>query len=149
MLGSLSLTFSPLVPLWLLAGAAVLSLVLLAFGLLARASGLALRALVLATLLLALANPAAVREQRETREDVALVVTDRSPSQTRIDPRSAQTDQALAQLDDHLERLENTQVRRLESRGQGVLAVLRAHGCSGIFPPACRISGASVSPPSS
>ncbi|MFC4352426.1 hypothetical protein ACFOW6_12825 [Fodinicurvata halophila] len=119
MLGSLSLTFSPLVPLWLLAGAAVLSLVLLAFGLLARASGLALRALVLATLLLALANPAAVREQRETREDVALVVTDRSPSQTRIDPRSAQTDQALAQLDDHLERLENTQVRRLESRGQG------------------------------
>lgn len=119
MLDALSLTFSPVIPTWLLLVAAALSLVLLLLGLFNRASGLLPRSLVLAVLLLALANPAAVREDREARDDVALVVADRSASQTRITPRSEQTEQALTQLREGLETLDNTRIQVLESRGEG------------------------------
>ncbi|WP_026986884.1 membrane protein [Fodinicurvata fenggangensis] len=119
MLDALSLTFAPVIPSWLLLAAAVLSLALLLLGLFSRASGLLPRSLVLAILLLALANPAAVHEDREARDDVALVVADRSASQSRIAPRPEQTDRALSRLREQLDGLDNTRVQVLESRGEG------------------------------
>ena len=72
--------FAPILPLWLIAllgGVALLSLVPAVWR---RARGAALRALVFALILLALANPRLVEETRETRPDIALLVVDRSDS---------------------------------------------------------------------
>src|SRR3954452_15911346 len=78
----LTLSFSPLVPslwLWLL-GAAAAALVVLAV--VSRGPVAVVRALALAFVLLALANPSLVEEEREPVKDIVAVVVDRSLSQT-------------------------------------------------------------------
>jgi hypothetical protein len=113
----LSLAWSPLLPLSLLAGLGGACLLMLALSFARKASGTAWRALLAALLMLLLANPAAVIEQRESLEDVVLVIVDRSPSQE-IDPRPAQSDAALAALLDSLAGLPDLEVRTIETSGQ-------------------------------
>ena len=71
-----SLSFSPLLPLWLLVTLAILGACVIGFGLFTARRGMVLRALGLALVLLALADPSLVREEREKLKDVVAIVVD-------------------------------------------------------------------------
>jgi hypothetical protein len=93
----LSLSFAPHIPLWLLWMAIALSVVAVGYAFLVRASGAWARAIALAVLLLALANPLIVHETREPLPDVAAIIVDHSQSMD-IRGRRAEADAAAAQL---------------------------------------------------
>jgi len=111
----LTLSFSPLVPepvLWIaVALAALFGLVAIA----ARGAPAALRALALAVLVLALANPALVEEDREPVDDVVAVVIDRSASQG-LGERAEMTEAVRADLDRRLSAMRNVVPRFIEVR---------------------------------
>ena len=77
-----SIDFSPMVPPPLFWAGAVLAAVLVALLLFRRSRGALLRALSLAALLLALANPTLRQEERESLANIAIVVVDESLSQS-------------------------------------------------------------------
>ena len=111
---NLGISFSPLVPayaLWAAIAAAVLVAILL-FA--ARSRGAWVRALALALLALALANPSFTREDREPLSSVAVVVVDKSPSQN-FGERREQTDAARAALAERLGRIPGLEVRFAEA----------------------------------
>lgn len=90
------LSFSPLLPLWLLlllAAIAVIALVLLAW----RGHTPLWRGLTMALALLILANPVFIDERRQDLPDILLVLVDDSPSMT-IGKRRLQRDAALQNL---------------------------------------------------
>lgn len=97
------LTLQPILPPWLLAGAAAVALVLLGWALFQGGRGVWLRALSFLVLFVVLFDPRLVREERTPRQDVALVVVDDSPSQ-RTPQRQALTAQALAAVQAQLAR---------------------------------------------
>ncbi len=109
-----SLAFQPLVPLWLLAalgGAALLvATLLLAVG---RRGALA-RLIGTALIVLALAGPSLVREDRAPLTSVAAVVVDRSASQ-KLGNRAAETEAALAIVKERLAGLANIETRIIEA----------------------------------
>jgi hypothetical protein len=109
-----NLSFTPLLPWTLLAIFAALALAVTALGLYRRRSGALLRALGFALVLLALADPALVREDRKGLKDVVAIVVDQSGSQT-IGERTKQTQAARAALQERLEALGNVDVRIIES----------------------------------
>jgi hypothetical protein len=112
MTGALSLTWSPLLPWPLIAGLGLLLAAALLLAAWRRARGTLLRALALGILLVTLANPSLIAEQREALEDVVLVVADDSQSQE-IGERAAQRDAAIEELMGKLEALEGTETRLL------------------------------------
>ena len=114
MIGHLSVDWVPLVPWHLLAALGGVAVVLAGFALWRRAPGIWWRALAVATLLLALANPALVEEDRDPLSDVALVVVDRSPSQNIAD-RTEQTERAVDGLLKRLEKLPDIETRVVEA----------------------------------
>ena len=77
-MSSWSIDFSPMVPAPLFWAGVVLAAVLVALLLLRRSRGALLRALSLAALLLALANPTLRQEERESLANIAIVVVDES-----------------------------------------------------------------------
>jgi hypothetical protein len=101
-MGGTTLHFSPLLPWPLLValGAAIVAVV--GFALWRRARGSIWRGAMLALGLLALANPVVVREDRDPLDDIAVVVADRSPSQS-VRERPRQLEEALAHLREELE----------------------------------------------
>src|ERR1700676_3598450 len=108
------IAFTPLVPslvLWLAASAIVVIAVLLLLG---RARGAAVRVAALALILLALANPSFTREDREPLSSVAVVVIDKSPSQSFGD-RTRETEQAKEALVDSLKKIKGLEVRVVEA----------------------------------
>ena len=110
-----TMDFQPLVPVWLaIALAAITALVAIA-GLLARTRGAFLRALSGALLALAVFNPVMLREERENLPDIAVLVTDRSQSQT-IGDRAALSNAAEAELRKRLGSTANLEVRQIEVR---------------------------------
>lgn len=123
MSGRLSIDWALLVPWPLLAALGAAAVLVVGFALWRRAPGAWWRALAASTLLLVLANPSLVQQEREYLPDVALLVVDRSPSQT-IGARAAQTDAALAGLLERLEGLPDTDVRLVEA-GAEALSVER------------------------
>jgi hypothetical protein len=110
----LGITFAPLVPSYVLWAAAALALVLAALLFLVRSRGAAIRAIALALMVLALANPSFTREEREPLSSVAVVVVDKSPSQSFGD-RQAQTEAARAALAERLGRIAGLDVRFVEA----------------------------------
>jgi len=120
-MGALSIDWAPLVPGLVLAVLALAALPLVGFAVWRRARGAWWRALTVAALLLALANPSLVEEQRDPLDDVALVVVDESPSQG-IDPRTEQTEAAVEQVVRELAALPNTEVRVIRA-GADALAL--------------------------
>jgi hypothetical protein len=108
------LAFSPLVPvelLWACAGiAAAIALLLVA----SRTRGAALRTAALALLVFALANPSLTREDREPLSSVAVVVVDKSPSQS-FGERAAQAETARTTLLQRLQRIPGLEVRTVEA----------------------------------
>ncbi len=93
-----------------MAGLALAAVALIGLAAFQRARGTAWRALAFTLLLLALANPSLVKEQREALDDIALVVIDDSASQ-RIEPRPAQSAAAQRHLLEVLGKLDETEVR--------------------------------------
>lgn len=109
-----SLSFSPFFSwtvLALIAAPAVLIALLLILG---RLRGALLRVAAIAALLLALANPVLLREEREPLQSVVSLVVDRSQSQS-IGTRTRETDEAVAQLRARLAEYPEFDVRVVEA----------------------------------
>ncbi|KQO66753.1 hypothetical protein [Methylobacterium sp. Leaf89] len=109
----LSLSFSPLVPWPVLIAFGVLVLVFAVLAFLARGRTAILRALALALVLLAIANPSLVREDREPVKDIAAIVVDRSGSQA-LGDRPAMTDAVRAELQRRFGALTNIEPRFID-----------------------------------
>src|SRR6201995_1622730 len=106
--------FTPLVPslvLWIALAAIVVIATLLLLG---RSRGAAVRVAALALIALALANPSFTREDREPLSSVAVVVVDKSPSQSFGD-RTKQTEQAREALVNELKKIRGLDVRVVEA----------------------------------
>src|SRR3984957_10098992 len=108
------LAFSPLVPdavLWAaLAVAAAIAILLFV----SRTRGAAMRAIALMLLVAALANPSVTREDRDPLTSVAVVVVDKSPSQSFGD-RTAQTEAARDALVKRLQRIPGLELRVVDA----------------------------------
>lgn len=109
----LSLSFAPLVPEPLLITAIVLAAIAGLAALVIRGAPAILRAAALAVLVLALANPAFVSEDREPVDDVVAVVVDRSTSQS-LGARPEMTDTAREEIERRLGGLRNIETRVIE-----------------------------------
>src|SRR5271169_18626 len=105
-----SLAFSPLIPWWALMAAGALALLLTIPFILARRSAAIWRMLGFAALIVALANPRLIIENREKLRDTAVLVVDRTGSQT-IAERRVQTDAARAEMLRRLSAIDSTDVR--------------------------------------
>ena len=108
------IAFAPLVPAYVLWAAAALAVVLVALLFAVRSRGAAVRAIALALMVLALANPSFTREDREPLSSMVVVVVDKSPSQS-LGDRTAQNEAARAQLAERLWRIAGLDVRFVEA----------------------------------
>jgi hypothetical protein len=113
-----SLAFDPLVPLWALASGIVIALLLTGLSGFLSLRGWVLRSVTMALLLLALANPAIEREDREPLSSVVALVVDKSQSQ-RLANRQAATDEAAEEIKRRIGSLEGFDLRILEARNSG------------------------------
>ncbi|WP_026607207.1 membrane protein [Methylocapsa acidiphila] len=113
-MNAFSLSFTPLLPWPVLAGFGVIAVLLVALWLYAGRRGVLLRTLGLALLLLALADPALVREDRAGLKDIVAIVVDKSGSQT-IGERRDQTEKAKEALEKALAGLNNVDLRVIEA----------------------------------
>ncbi|SOD96082.1 hypothetical protein [Caenispirillum bisanense] len=104
------IVFAPVIPWPALAALAAVGLVLFLWGLVRRARGTLVRAIPVAALLAAVANPQVVQEDRRPLPDVAVVVVDESLSQ-RVGDRESQTALAVQQLTERLQGDESLEVR--------------------------------------
>ena len=111
----MTLSFAPFLPWTVIAILAAAALVLAVAGLLRGVRGAWLRGLALAALLLAIANPLLTNEEREPLSTIVPVIVDRSQSQD-VQQRTAQTDQALANLRERLARFPRIEPRIVEVR---------------------------------
>jgi hypothetical protein len=105
-----AVSLAPLLPWPWVAGLGALALAAWLLAVVRRARGAWLRLLPLAVIVLALANPRLVAEERTPLPDVAVVVVDDTLSQG-IGERRAQAARALAQVQERLGRLPNLEVR--------------------------------------
>ncbi len=108
------ISFAPLVPPYVLWAALAAAAVVVALLFVARGRGAALRALALALLIAALANPSFTREDRDPLPSVAVLVVDKSASQNFGD-RAAQTESARADLTERLRRIPGLELRTVEA----------------------------------
>jgi hypothetical protein len=111
---SYGIAFAPLVPAYVVWAALVVAMAVAALLLLGRSRGAAVRAVALALMVLALANPSFTREDREPLTSVAALVVDKSPSQNFGD-RQQQTETARAALLERLGRIPGLEVRTVEA----------------------------------
>src|SRR5712691_6999782 len=110
----LGISFAPLVPPTVLWTAVAVAAAVAALLILVRSRGALVRAIALAFVALALANPSLTREDREALPSVAAIVLDRSPSQS-FGERQRQTEAARAALTERLGRINNLEVRVIEA----------------------------------
>ena len=108
------IAFAPLVPIEVLWAAIACAVAIAALLLAVQNRGALLRVGALALLVLALANPSFTREDREPLSSVAVVVVDKSPSQSFGD-RTAQTEATRAALVSRLQRIAGLEVRTVEA----------------------------------
>ncbi|MFN4088744.1 MAG: hypothetical protein ACK4QW_06820 [Alphaproteobacteria bacterium] len=126
------MAFSPLVPWWAIVALGAAAAVPILFGLFRRARGTFWRAAMLSLLLLALANPSLVEEQRIAQRDVALLIVDESGSQT-IGDRAAQREEAVEILRDRLEALPDLDLRVVRVGDERLGAGSAAEGGTRLF----------------
>ncbi len=123
-----SITFDPLFPLWILAALAAVALALLAFSAWRGLKGWPLRALALAALGLALANPLWREENRLPERDAVVIIVDDTSSQS-LTVRPEQTAKALKDLQESLAALANPPeviLRHVEDAGRDGTLLLKA-----------------------
>src|SRR5689334_1767970 len=114
----MTLDFSPLVPQTALIALSILAALLVGLSLWRGMRGSVLRALALAALCLALANPVFFQEEREPLSTIVAVVVDRSQSQDvgqGAANRRAMTDRALTTLKERLARFPQIEPRIVEA----------------------------------
>jgi len=104
------LTFSPLIPLPLLLALCAVAVGLIAYGVFHRAKGALLRAIPVAALVIALADPELVSEKQTPLKDVAVIVVDESASQS-IGKRAERTAQAVEKLTSELGAMDDLEIR--------------------------------------
>ena len=109
-----SVDFAPLLPPPILWGGAAVAVVLVLALIWRRSRGAVIRALSLAALLLALANPTLREEERESLANVALVLVDQSTSQM-LEKRPEQTAAIREDLAQRLSRIKNLEVRWIDA----------------------------------
>lgn len=107
---AVTIDWTPLLPWPAVMVFALAALALLGLALWRRAPGIGLRTLSLAALILALANPSIIKEQRDPLDDIVMVVIDESPSQA-IQPRGEQSRAASDHIIAELESLRGTELR--------------------------------------
>jgi len=108
------IAFNPLVSLNVLWAAMAVVAVIALLLVIVRSRGALIRVTALVLLALALANPSFTREDREPLSSVAVVVVDKSPSQSFGD-RTNQTEAARAQVVQRLQRIPGLDVRVVEA----------------------------------
>src|ERR1700704_5270401 len=108
------IAFSPLVPDAVLGAAAAPGAAIVILLFVGRTRGAAVRALALALMVAALANPSLTREDRDPLTSVAVVVVDKSPSQD-FGERTAQTAAARAARVPRLQRVPGLELRVVEA----------------------------------
>ena len=111
---NLGISFSPLVPAYVVWGAVVVAFAISLLIVLGRTRGALVRTIALALFVLALANPSITREDRDPLTSVAVVVVDKSPSQEFGD-RLKQTEAARAAVAERLGRMPGMEVRFVEA----------------------------------
>lgn len=109
----MTIDFAPFFPWPVMAALAAIAAILAALGFWRGVRGAMLRTMALAALLLALANPLFTQEDREQLSTVVPVIVDRSQSQDTA-RRAAQTDQALAELQERFSRFPRIETRVVE-----------------------------------
>jgi hypothetical protein len=107
-------SFSPLVPAYIVWAAAAVAFAISLLIVLARSRAALVRTIALALFVLALANPSLTREDREPLPSVAVIVVDKSPSQEFGD-RTRQAEEVRATLAERLGRLQGVDVRFVEA----------------------------------
>lgn len=110
----LSIGFSPLIPSFILWAVGAVAALLVVLALVSRGPIAILRAVALGLVLLALANPSLIQEEREKVKDIVAVVVDRSTSQT-LGDRQAMTDQVRAELERRFSSLTDVEPRFIEA----------------------------------
>ena len=141
-----NLVFQPILPWPLVAALSVLAMAALGLGLRYRLRGGWWRGAAFAALLAALSGPAIRHEAREPLNDIVLVVTDQSASQSLAD-RPGQSGAALAGVDAGLAALPNTDVRHIvvgDAPDDGGSLVLSALARALAEEPQNRVAGAIV-----
>ncbi|XYK79866.1 MAG: hypothetical protein ROO70_19175 [Labrenzia sp.] len=113
-----SISFDPLVPQWVLISAGAIAVVVAVLLGIISLRGWVLRALAMALLVLALANPAVEREDRESLSSVVALVIDKSQSQ-RLADREETTTAAAEEIQSRIAELEGFDLRLLEARNSG------------------------------
>jgi hypothetical protein len=108
------IAFAPLVPAYVVWTAFALAVVISILLLAVRSRGAPVRAIALALVVLALANPSLTREDREPLSSVVTVVVDKSPSQN-FGERLQQTEAARAALAERLGRVPGLETRFVEA----------------------------------
>ncbi len=111
---NLGIAFAPLVPSYVLWAACAVAIAIATMLFFVRSRGAAVRAVTLALVVLALANPSFTKEDREPLTSVVVVVIDKSPSQT-LGERAAQTEAARAALAERLGKIAGLEVRFVEA----------------------------------
>ena len=110
----LTLSFSPLLPIWALIALGISLVVVTVVAALTRGGVAALRALALALVLGALAGPSLVQEERDPVRSVVAVVIDRSTSQT-LGDRAEMTTRLREEAERRLGALPGIDVRFIEA----------------------------------
>jgi hypothetical protein len=119
------IAFDPLVPLWALAAAGILSLAIVGLNIARGSKGAVFRLLAAATLVALLANPILRTAETTPLDDVAVVIEDKSASQS-LDGRGAATQSAAADLEARLKALGRVEVIRREALGQDETRLIEA-----------------------
>ena len=114
--GAIDIAFDPLVPWAILGVAGLVGVLLVSAGFWRRASGMGWRLGALFALLVALANPTLVNEDRKPKPDVAVIVVDESPSQ-KIGGRADATAAALTRITADLAVMRDLEVRTIRVSG--------------------------------
>jgi hypothetical protein len=122
-----SIAASPLLPWTAILAFAALAFIVLAFGAWRRARGIVWRAFAFALLLLILANPSLVEEQRQPQRDVAVVVVDDSLSM-RIGERQRYAGEALRYVTERLRQFHDLDVRVIHAGAPDPNAPLADNG---------------------
>ena len=138
-----TLVLDPLIPLVVLYAVGALALVALVLAIWRRLPGWWLRGLAGLALMIALANPAVQREDREPLSDIVVVVVDESASQ-RIADRPDQNAAAIANIEAEVARQPNTELRLVTvGDGEGDLGTALMTGLSEALAeePQARIAG--------
>ena len=110
----LSVSFSPLIPVYALWAVGAVAAILAVLALVSRGPVALLRAVALGLVVLALANPSLVQEEREKVKDIVAVVVDRSTSQT-LGDRPSMTDQVRAELQRRFGSLPDVEPRYIQA----------------------------------